>query len=309
MLKSFDSYRNIYIEITKSDHEHGGKGWEFGSCLWSPSRNKAGIDRYALMREPQANDLILHFYKNLWDDRPLENRLCGRSFVSRACYIDEQGPPLPGQWKDYDSYYRIDLHDFELFEDGVPISTFLKHYASEIRRDMSENKIRYYPFATYGDGIQTVQGIYLAKCTPGLYSIFLKALRIQESLANVHELQDMPHIEYTESKRKSAEQYFFSRNSTLARDAKKHYGYICQICNFDFERVYGEHGRGYIELHHLNPLSEREEFESGGEIKTTISDVTVLCANCHRMIHRSTPALTLEELRNIIETTRNKWDK
>ena len=42
--------RSIWIEITKSEHKHGGYGWEFGTCLWSPNRNRAGSDSYSLMR-------------------------------------------------------------------------------------------------------------------------------------------------------------------------------------------------------------------------------------------------------------------
>ena len=48
-----------YVEITKSEHGHGGPGWEFGGCLWSPARNRAGSDRYALMREAVVGDRVL----------------------------------------------------------------------------------------------------------------------------------------------------------------------------------------------------------------------------------------------------------
>jgi hypothetical protein len=51
----------VWIEDTKSAHGHGGPGWEFGSCLWSPSRADGGIDYYALMREPAPGDLVIHF--------------------------------------------------------------------------------------------------------------------------------------------------------------------------------------------------------------------------------------------------------
>ena len=29
---------NIWLENTKSAHQHGGHGWEFGTCVWSPSK-------------------------------------------------------------------------------------------------------------------------------------------------------------------------------------------------------------------------------------------------------------------------------
>lgn len=51
-------------------------------------------------------------------------------------------------------------------------------------------------------------------------------------------------------------------------------------CGFDFEAVYGELGAGFAEVHHLRPLAEMDE-----PIETTLSDLAVVCANCHRMIH------------------------
>lgn len=51
----------VWIEDTKTTtHGHGGPGWEFGSCLWSPSAYEGGSDHYALMREPQIDDLVIH---------------------------------------------------------------------------------------------------------------------------------------------------------------------------------------------------------------------------------------------------------
>lgn len=65
---------------------------------------------------------------------------------------------------------------------------------------------------------------------------------------------------------------------------KKHHGYKCQACNFDFEEKYGELGKNYIEAHHLIPYSELKE----GDVRSLNieTDFAVLCANCHRMIHR-----------------------
>jgi len=51
----------VWIEDTKTTvHGHGGPGWEFGSCLWSPSANELGNDHYALMREPKIDDVVIH---------------------------------------------------------------------------------------------------------------------------------------------------------------------------------------------------------------------------------------------------------
>ena len=73
------------------------------------------------------------------------------------------------------------------------------------------------------------------------------------------------------------------RNARLAKEAKRIHGYTCKLCGFDFEQGYGEIGREYIEAHHLTPISKLK-----GEklLLNPTTDFTVLCANCHRMIHR-----------------------
>ncbi|MFI0937494.1 HNH endonuclease [Streptomyces sp. NPDC021020] len=68
----------------------------------------------------------------------------------------------------------------------------------------------------------------------------------------------------------------------------------CETCGFDFEAVYGERGKGYVECHHVVPLHE------AGESTTKLSDLALICSNCHRMIHRTAPWPTPAELRKLI---------
>tara|TARA_Y100001970_G_C14107613_1_gene789054 strand:- start:30 stop:1250 length:1221 start_codon:yes stop_codon:yes gene_type:complete len=71
----------------------------------------------------------------------------------------------------------------------------------------------------------------------------------------------------------------------------------CEVCQFNFSEKYGERGDGYIECHHNIPLSELKE-----DSFTKLSDLTLLCSNCHRMIHRTKEWLKIDELRKIIKT-------
>jgi 5-methylcytosine-specific restriction endonuclease McrA len=302
MLGPYSDYSGVFIETTKSEHLHGGAGWEFGTCLWSPSRNRVGHDTYALIREPGPGDLLLHLYKHSWPDGVTETRLCGRSLVSKACREVTDEPPSPGVWAGMSPYYRIDLQEYEPFAAPLPVSVLLQEYGEEIRQDALENRPKYYPFAKYRGTVQLTQGMYLSRCTPILYQIYLRALGIEQATASSPEGSTEPHFEYEESRRRSSERYFFARNPQLTEAVKQHYGYRCQACHFDFAAKYGDLGNGYIEAHHLNPLSERPELEWTDELKTRVADVTVLCANCHRMIHRRRPALSLKELRFVIKT-------
>jgi hypothetical protein len=58
---------------------------------------------------------------------------------------------------------------------------------------------------------------------------------------------------------------------------------VCEVpkCGFDFEQRFGKLGKGYAQVHHLEPLgkSPRE-----GKV-TKLSDLAIVCANCHVMIH------------------------
>jgi len=85
------------------------------------------------------------------------------------------------------------------------------------------------------------------------------------------------------------------RSGSLARKAKEEHGYQCQACGFDFEEVYGELGHHYIEAHHLVPISSYED-----EQPVRLSprdDFRVVCANCHRMLHRKDAPGSFEKFR------------
>jgi 5-methylcytosine-specific restriction protein A len=58
---------------------------------------------------------------------------------------------------------------------------------------------------------------------------------------------------------------------------------ICEVpnCDFDFGERYGKLGEGYVQVHHLEPLSKSPK--EGRPIK--LKDLAVVCANCHVMIH------------------------
>lgn len=70
----------------------------------------------------------------------------------------------------------------------------------------------------------------------------------------------------------------------------------CEVCRFDFGRVYGQLGEGYIECHHKTPLHKLRVAQ-----KTTLEDLALVCANCHRMLHKSINTLTVEELKKIVK--------
>jgi hypothetical protein len=72
------------------------------------------------------------------------------------------------------------------------------------------------------------------------------------------------------------------RRTKWALVAKKRDGFTCRVCGINFGDLYGELGIRYVEAHHIVPLASMKRHE-----KIRVDDLITVCANCHRMIHRS----------------------
>lgn len=62
-------------------------------------------------------------------------------------------------------------------------------------------------------------------------------------------------------------QYYTTRYERKPKNRKaaiKIHGTRCMACGFDFEKVYGERGKDYIEVHHVVPLADRAERRQNG---------------------------------------------
>lgn len=89
----------------------------------------------------------------------------------------------------------------------------------------------------------------------------------------------------------------YERNPKARAACIAHYGCVCQVCKFDFAKRYGEIGRGFIHVHHLVEMSSiGEEY-----IVDPVLHLRPLCPNCHAMIHRTKPAMSIDELKAQLE--------
>ena len=90
----------------------------------------------------------------------------------------------------------------------------------------------------------------------------------------------------------------YERDSRLRARAVSIHGLFCCVCGFDFGKTYGPHGSGFIEVHHIVPLA----MDKNSHLVDPAKDMVVLCANCHRMIHRKQDApLAVDELKSLLE--------
>jgi len=93
----------------------------------------------------------------------------------------------------------------------------------------------------------------------------------------------------------------YERSAVARRRCVKYYGCSCSVCGFSFESVYGELGRDYIHVHHIVPLAELDaEYEVD-----PIRDLRPVCPNCHAMLHRKSPALSIDDLKKQISPNKS----
>ena len=108
------------------------------------------------------------------------------------------------------------------------------------------------------------------------------------------EIEDVE--EYFEGARKTVTVNLYERDPEVRRKCIAKWGTTCAVCNFHFEYYYGPLGKDYIHVHHLKPLGE-----IGREYKVDpVNDLRPVCPNCHAMLHRRKPALSIDELKELI---------
>jgi 5-methylcytosine-specific restriction protein A len=134
----------------------------------------------------------------------------------------------------------------------------------------------------------------------------LKSGELQEDYEGLPDIDDPDTDEGTPEGRLLLRKHLYrernpkKRQEKIDQHKKANNGKLaCETCGFDFGAVYGDHGDGYIECHHIVPLSE------SGETTTRLADLILICSNCHRMIHRRSPWLKPDELRAMITSLNN----
>ena len=127
--------------------------------------------------------------------------------------------------------------------------------------------------------------------------VYVLGLRAGTSLAEVEQI---------EARTEGGEKVYIStrreRDRGLRDAAIKLHGLDCMACGFNFEKFYGETGKDFIEVHHVVPLA------AAGRTETNpVTDLIVLCANCHRITHsRRHICLSLDELKMHICSLRSR---
>ena len=103
---------------------------------------------------------------------------------------------------------------------------------------------------------------------------------------------------YMEGRSKEITQTRYERNPQARKTCLNHHGFSCQICAFNFEKSFGEIGKGFIHVHHINAIAGiGKEYEIDPK-----NDLIPVCPNCHAMLHSKRPAFSIVEIKEILKT-------
>lgn len=104
-------------------------------------------------------------------------------------------------------------------------------------------------------------------------------------------------VQYVEGAKQRVAATRYERNPHARKVCIEHYGAVCVVCAIDFGEVYGELGKGFIHVHHINPVSHSR----GVRPVDPVRDLRPVCPNCHAMLHRKSPPIDVEKLRNMFD--------
>jgi len=111
------------------------------------------------------------------------------------------------------------------------------------------------------------------------------------------ESSDFESSDTTEGKKKLRYSSYYERNPINREKAIEIHGLTCMACRFNFEAEYGQHGKGFIHVHHIKPLNE-----TGETLVDPKTDLIPLCPNCHAMVHKNkNHTLSLNELKELLK--------
>ena len=122
------------------------------------------------------------------------------------------------------------------------------------------------------------------------YSIVFKKDKIFENDFEHYPYEISEPTKYKEGATKTVYVNVYERNTAARKACIDHYGLNCSVCGMNFKSIYGDIGEGFIHVHHLKSLavlSDQYEVDP-------INDLRPVCPNCHAMLHKETPPISIE---------------
>ncbi|MDF1611997.1 HNH endonuclease, partial [Stygiobacter electus] len=106
---------------------------------------------------------------------------------------------------------------------------------------------------------------------------------------------------YTEGTPNQVTMTKYERNPFARKKCIEHYGLSCVVCGFNFEKTYGQIGKGFIHVHHLRQVANVGTIYKVDPIR----DLRPVCPNCHSIIHKRKIALSIDEITDLFKQNIN----
>ncbi len=93
------------------------------------------------------------------------------------------------------------------------------------------------------------------------------------------------------------------RDRQLVQWARNYYRHqrggklVCEACGCVPVEVYGPAGESCMEVHHKIPIEQLQP-----DSVTVVTELAMVCASCHRIIHSQKPCLMINEVRDLLTT-------
>jgi len=194
--------------------------------------------------------------------------------LSETWGVSRRGSKQPGYTQSIEHIRLIE-------EEGYQLKTFPMEYMPADERDESPAKIKgFTPELTNKNLIRIANSWYASDQIQGN--------RLPEEVD--------PKEVFKEGASKSVTVNQYERSGVARAKCLAHHGYKCAVCSFNFEQMYGEIGKEYIHVHHIVPISEvGKEYELN-----PVTDLIPICPNCHAMAHKTRPALSIKQLKQVV---------
>ena len=155
----------MWLEMSR-DEEHGGTGWRFTECLWSPShKNPRGHwSFWQLLLSVRKGDIVVHLR-----GKTHHAAFIGYSIADADGYETTDRPTEPKDWGYANSYYRVPLTGFVPFVNPISLDAILAQENDRLKAFFQVNKSRpkaqrehiFYVFQS--NRLQCLNGAYLSE--------------------------------------------------------------------------------------------------------------------------------------------------
>ena len=192
-------------------------------------------------------------------------------------------------WGIYDKDYWTDKSEFE---QGLKHNRYVR---LKLIAQLSEDDKRLSSDVLKSLGIKTFQGASQIKEQASIdyiISIFKKTDDLDSDL-----LQTTGES-FFEGIKRQVTVNSYERDHKARLQCIKIHGTACSVCGIDFEKMYGELGKGFIHVHHIVPI---HSIGQGYKVNPA-TDLVPVCPNCHAMLHRGMngEARSIEDLKSLI---------